>query len=183
MAFITISLSVGVATGQALKISKKTSGSRLELRSFESIPEPLDVCSSTEREWWNRLSKAGNKLLTKGDPRSKRIFVTIFTEGIENNYCVPVGDRPFQALSAPPPSPLPAGIKPKNGKVKLSVNVRADGSLGDIKVLESLRSDMDEQCMAIKRQTIFLPAVDDHKFIESRRVVGCESRFKNSIHK
>ena len=175
-------LAVGLGSAQSLRTVKKTSGSAFEVHTIESIPKAPADCVSEECEWWNKLRDAGNKLLAKGGSKFQREFVILFTEGFNKHYRVPVNDRPYQALVGPAPKPPATGARPKNGKVELSVEVMTDGSVGEIQVLKSLRPDLDEQCIQIMRQTIYLPAIRNHLFITDRRIVGCGSWFKNGTN-
>lgn len=166
---------------QESKTVRITSGTSVEMRTFEVIPKATGPCTPPECEWWKRLREVGNNLLRKEDIRLEREFIALFVQGIEKSYNVPIDDRPYQVISAPKPMP-PAPGRPRNGKVELAVQVRADGSVGEIRVLTSIRQDMDEQCILVKKQTIYLPAVQARKFVSAWRNVGCGFWFKNGIN-
>ena len=112
------------------------------------------------------MREAGNKLLQKADQKSSRAFATLFLEGIEKSYKVPLADRPGKFLfygQTVQISDLPA--QQRNGTVRLSVEYRADGSVGEIKVLSGMGTKVDQRCIQAARSVIFLPAVKDRQFV------------------
>ncbi len=146
------------------------------------IPEATEQCAPAECEWYKRFREAGNDLQHKATEKSKRKFVMLFVEGLEKFYRIPLKDRPPQMLFSVRPSPLNPGIRMKNGKVSLSIEYRADGSVGEVKVVESLRPDMDERCIQAARQNIFLPAVKDGAFVTEWQNGGCGFNSRNGIN-
>jgi hypothetical protein len=110
------------------------------------------------------LREAANNLLRKGDGKSRKVFASLFVEGIEKSYSVPLPDRPPQLLFDRPLQIADLPIKP-NGTVRLSVENRADGSVGEVKVVSGLGSPIDQRCIQAAMNVIFLPAVRDHKFV------------------
>lgn len=153
------------ASGQALKPRTTITGSRsVSVFSFKEIPAATEPCTSEECDWWNRLREAANNLLRKGDGKSRKVFASLFVEGIEKSYSVPLPDRPPQLLFDRPLQIADLPIKP-NGTVRLSVENRADGSVGEVKVVSGLGSPIDQRCIQAAMNVIFLPAVRDHKFV------------------
>jgi hypothetical protein len=163
-AFLLITAST---SAQETKTRTTTTGSEVSVTSYEEIPAATEPCTFAECDWWNRLREAGNKMLRKGDQESKSVFASLFVEGIEKSYRVPLADRPAQGLSPAPmclqPSDLPA--KQRTGTVRLSVEQRADGSVGEVKVVNGLRPEADRRCIQAARNVIFLPAVKDRQFV------------------
>lgn len=158
---------------QDSKTVTKVSGSGVTINTYTEIPEAAEPCTPDECDWWKQLRQAGNNLLRKGDEKSKREFVTLFVVGLEKSYRVPVKDRPSLSLATVRPGQPRKGVIPRNGKVELSIEVRADGSVGDVKVIKSLRSDMDRLCIQPQGQSIFLPAVKDHAFVTEWQNASC----------
>lgn len=159
---------------------KKKTGSGLEITTYTEIPEATEPCTPLECEWWKQMREAGNDLLRKGDDKTKKKYALLFkkyallfVEGIEKAYRIPLADRPAQALVSQGPAQSPRDIIPKNGKVELSVEVRADGSVGEIRVVKGLRSDMDQSCIQSQRQNIYLPAVRDRAFVTEWQKATC----------
>jgi hypothetical protein len=112
------------------------------------------------------LREAGNKLLRKSDEKSRTGYALLFVEGVEKSYRVPLADRPSRILFFGPPvqiADLPS--KQRKGIVRLSVEHRADGSVGEVKILNGIGPDIDRRCIEAARGVIFLPAVKDRKFV------------------
>lgn len=159
-------LTTAYVSAQDTKTVKTTTGSGVSVTTYEEIPAATEPCAPEECEWWNRLRQAGNKLLRKSDQKSKGTYASLFLEGIEKSYRIPLKDRPSQALFFGPPvqtADLPS--KQRNGIVRLSVEQRADGSIGDVKVLKGLGPQIDRRCILAAQSVIFLPAVRDRRFV------------------
>jgi hypothetical protein len=166
---VVLPLSAVTALGQETVTRSSKVGSTVEGRTYRDIPPSTEPCSPEECSWWERLREAGNKLLRKGDEKSKGAFVAAFLEGIEKSYRVPVKDRPPQPLVFPRPivtSDLP--LKERNGRVQLSVELMADASVGEIRVVESLGKAIDERCVKAVQNIIFLPAVKNGAFVQDK---------------
>lgn len=175
---------VGIGNGisqETKTIRKNTAGSSLVISTYVEIPEATEQCAPAECDWWKRLREAGNNLQRKGDEKSTRKFVMLFLEGIEKSYRIPLKDRPPQVLISPKSAPLNPGVRMKNGEVAVSVEFRADGSVGEIKLVKGLRSDMDERCIQAARQNIFLPALKNGKFVTDWRDGRCGFWSQNGI--
>jgi hypothetical protein len=154
------------ASAQDTKTRRTAAGSAVSVMSYKEIPAATEPCTSEECDWWNRLREAGNKLLRKGDQKSMSAYASLFVEGIAKSYKVPLADRPSQVLFFGQPVP-PAKFlsQQRNGTVRLSVEHRADGSVGEIKVLSGLGTQVDQRCIQAARSVIFLPAVKDRQFV------------------
>lgn len=154
-------------SAQDTKTVKTTSGSGVEVVTYQEIPAATEPCTPVECEWWNRLRQAGNKLLRKGDQKSKSAYVFLFIEGIEKSYRIPLKDRSAQTLVFGPRVQT-AGLasKERNGTVKLSIELRADASIGDVRVLNGLGPKIDQRCIQAAQSIIFLPAVRDRTFVD-----------------
>lgn len=153
-------------SAQDTKTVKTTTGSGVSVTTYEEIPAATEPCTPEECEWWNRLRQAGNKLLRKNDQKSKGAYASLFVEGIEKSYRIPLKDRSAQVLFFGPPvqtANLPS--KQRNGVVRLSVEQRADGSTGEVKVLNGLGPEIDRRCILAAQSVIFLPAVRDRTFV------------------
>jgi len=143
----------------------KVGSSGLSIRRYTEMPAATEPCTAEECDWWNRLREAGNKLLQKGDQKSRRAFATLFVEGIEKSYRVPLADRRGQVLFSVVPEQADLPSRQRNGTVRLSDEYRADGSVGEIKLLSGLGTKVDQRCIQVARNVIFLPAVKDRQFV------------------
>jgi hypothetical protein len=155
------------ASAQDTKTRRTAAGSSVSIMTYKEIPAATEPCTSEECDWWNRLREAGNKLLRKGDQKSMSAYASLFVEGITKSYKVPLADRPPQVLffgQTVQIANLP--WKQRNGTVRLSVEHRADGSVGEIKVLSGLGTQVDQRCIQAARSVIFLPAVRDRTFVD-----------------
>lgn len=153
--------------GQETKTVTKVSGSNVSISTYKEVPEASESCSVDECDWWKRVRQSANKLQKADDDKSKKNFVLLFIDGLDKSYRVPLQDRPSQTLA----STFPIGVQKKNGKVTLSVEFRADGSIGDVKILQGLDSDTNSRCVRATRQTIFLPSVRDRAFVSDWRPI------------
>lgn len=143
----------------------KMGSSGLSIRRYTEIPTATAPCTAEECDWWNRLRDAGNKLLQKGDQKSRRAYATVFVEGIEKSYKVPLADRPSLVLFAPTVQIADLPSQQRNGIVRLAVEYRADGSVGEIKVIGGMGTRVDQRCIQAARNVIFLPGVKDGQFV------------------
>ena len=165
-------------SAQDTKTRTTTAGSTVSVNTYKEIPTATEPCTPEECEWWNRLREAGNKLLRKGDQKSKSAFASVFVEGIEKSYRVPLADRSSQGLFFRPAQIADLPSKPRNGTVRLSVEHRADGSVGEVKVLNGLSPEVDKRCIQAAQNVIFLPAVTDRKFVTEWQ--PAQYKFSNS---
>ncbi|CAN5406785.1 hypothetical protein BH20ACI2_BH20ACI2_27280 [soil metagenome] len=159
--------------GQEVVRTVKGGPSSLVVSNYTEIAKATEACTPEECEWWKQLRESGNNLLRKADDKWKKRYISFFIEGIENSYRVPLGDRSSQLLVSSRPAPPAPGVRPRNGKVELSVEVRADGSVGVVKVMKSLRNDMDQLCVQSQRESIYLPAIKDWAFVTEWRPASC----------
>lgn len=100
-------------------------------------------------------------------------YASLFVEGIAKSYKVPLADRSSQVLlfgQTVKTTNLPP--KQRNGTVRLSVEHRADGSVGEIKLLSGLGTQVDQRCIQAARRVIFLPAVKDRQFVTEWQTPG-----------
>ena len=155
------------ASAQDTKTRRTTVGSSaVAIVSYKEIPAATEPCTSEECDWWNRLREAANKLLGKADQKSLSAYASLFVEGIEKSYKVPLADRPSQILfSRQPVLPPKPPTQQRNETVKLSVEYRADGSVGEIKVLSGRETQFAQRCIWAAGSVVFLPAVKDRQFV------------------
>ena len=158
--------------GQEHRVVRKA-GPAVVVATYTDIPAATEQCTPEECGWWKRLRESGNNLLRNADKKSLGKYVSLFVEGFEGAYRIPLGDRSSQLLVNSRPSWPMKGVIPKNGKVELLLEVRGDGSVGEIKVAKSLRSDMDLLCVQSQRQSIYLPAIKSRAFVAEWQKAAC----------
>jgi hypothetical protein len=104
------------------------------------------------------------------DKKSQTNLAVLFAEGLEKGHRIPLKDRPPQVLFRgkvvfPDLLVARARIKGLKGSIDLSIEYRADGSIGDVKILKGLDKDMDGYAVRAARESIFIPAVKDGAFV------------------
>lgn len=156
------------------KTIRSQRGSTVLVSTYNEIPEATEQCSQEEKLWWDSLRKAGNALQKKMDAKSQAKFAVIFAEGLEKGYRIPLKDRPPQALLLgrvvfPDVVLARARTMGLEGSIELSIEYRADGSIGDVNVVNGLDKEMDRYAVQAARQNIFLPAVKDGAFVSAWR--------------
>ncbi len=157
------------AVGQE-KTIKSYRGSTVLISSYNEIPEATEQCSQEEKQWWDSLRKAGSDLQRKRDNKSQTKFGVLFAEGLAKGHRIPLKDRPPQVLVSGKvvfPDLLVARARAKGlkGSIELSIEYRADGSIGDVKILKGLDKEMDGYAVHAARQNIFLPAIKEGAFV------------------
>lgn len=145
-------------------------GSTVLISSYNEIPEATEQCNQEEKQWWESFRNAGNDLQRKMDKKSQTKLGVLFAEGLEKGYRIPLKDRPPQILLHgkvvfPDSLVARARIKGLKGSIELSIEYRADGSIGDVKLLKGLDKDMDGYAVRAARESIFIPAVKDGAFV------------------
>jgi TonB family protein len=151
---------------QSKTVVTTTSAKTVEVKTYKEIPEGTEPCTPEESEWWKQLRKASNDLQTKGDEKSKTRFALLLYEGQQKAYRIPVKDRPAQMLvGARVRHSEMVWTKKINGTVVLSIEYRADGVVGDVRLIKGVGFGMDENVIQAKREALFLPAVRDGAFV------------------
>lgn len=99
-------------------------------------------------------------------------FIALIQEGIAKSYHPLIPDRPPTFISPPRPlySPEARALK-LQGTVILSVEFRANGTIGDIEVVTGLGHGLDESAVATASKLIFLPAIKGGEFATMRTKV------------
>ncbi len=163
----------GARKPESPSVRKTESGA--EVRTFYDFPEATEACTAEESIWWKRLREAGNYLQKKSDEKSKKRFYLLMYEGQQKAYQIPVKDRAPQLLVwGEPILPEAARRSHITGTVVLSVDYRADGSVGDVQIVNGLGFGIDENIILATRKQVFLPAVKDHAFVSERSNVNFE---------
>jgi hypothetical protein len=165
------------AAEQKPKTVKSWSGSTLGMRTVVPVPEADGSCTPAECEWWARMRDAAYKLQSKDGDKERRVYATVLSEGLEKSYRAPIADRPAMALVLPTKIPSTFGQRRsspiRQAKVEIELDVRADGSVADVRVVKSFNTHYDQLCLADKLQAMFLPAVKEHRFVAEKGKMTC----------
>jgi hypothetical protein len=164
LSFALTAPGAGQVSSQDKKIVRETE-SGVELRTYQEIPEATGPCAPEACDWWNRLRQAGNDLQKKSDKKAKTNFFLLLYEGQQKAYRIPLTDKPPQMLVAGKPT---YNMDRKNvitGTVVLSVEFRADASVGEVRLIKGLGTRIDEEVIRTARQSVFLPAIKNGAFV------------------
>lgn len=130
------------------------------------VPEANISCSVDEATWWKSLRDAGDEVRrSRGDKSSSKKFVGLISEGATKSYLPPVQDRKAVILSKTEPGyTKEARQRGITGGIAMRVELLPDGTVGEVKLMNSLGAGLDESAVSAARKTVFLPAVKDRKF-------------------
>ncbi len=69
----------------------------------------------------------------------------------------------------------PQGVQGKvRGSVVVSIEYRADGSVGEVKIVKGLGLGIDESLITAARKSVFLPAVENGAFVTSQHTATAQ---------
>jgi TonB family protein len=135
------------------------------LRARE-IPEATLPTTPDEANWWKEIRAAGNAIRSKSAISRKDDFARLVKQGGEKSYRVPTLDRHATVLWKDPPNYTEEARRKRiTGSVALTVELRPDGTVGEIKIVQSLEPGLDQMAVNSARKLVFLPAVKDRKFV------------------
>jgi TonB family protein len=134
------------------------------------IPEATLPCTADETKWWSDLRSAGVAVRsTMGGKKETKKFLNLLAEGKEKSYQPPIPDRGATLLHQVPFQSTEESRKRNvSGSLALVVELRPDGTVGEVKIVQGLGYGLDENATKAARQMIFLPAVKDRKFVSFR---------------
>jgi TonB family protein len=131
------------------------------------IPEASLPCTPEESKWWNDIRAVAKVInVAQPDQPDTKKLNGLIKEGIDKSYQIPIPDRYATVLwrGHPPPTPHPK-FKNINGSVALAVELLPDGTVGEVKIAQSLEPSYDQVAMETARKLIFLPAIKNRKFV------------------
>jgi len=131
------------------------------------IPEASLPGTPEETKWWSDLRAAAKAIgpARAGKTETEKLLHLI-KEGIDKSYQIPVPDRYATFLwRAAPEYTEEARHKMIKGSVALAVELLPDGTVGEVKVAQSLDPGLDKMAIASARKLIFLPAIKNRKFV------------------
>jgi TonB family protein len=99
--------------------------------------------------------------------KAREKYMRLLREGVEKTYRVPIRDRkiPLVLYGGRPWYTREARAGKVTGEVKLNSEFRADGTIGEVKILKGLGYGLDEMAIEAVRQMVFLPAVGSGRLI------------------
>jgi TonB family protein len=163
-----------VLTGGALTQSPTESArarqAALQMARRHEIPEATLPCTPAEAKWWEDLKVAGKAVEeTRGGKKEREKFLRLLQQGQEKSYRPPVPDNRVIVLSrAEPRYSEQARRKMIKGTIAMVVELRPDGFVGEVEIVQGLDRGLDENAAEAARRTIFLPPVKDRKFVAFR---------------
>jgi TonB family protein len=157
----------GGAMAQTPTESDRARKAALQMARGHEIPAATLPCSLEEAKWWEDLRAAGKAVQeTRGGKKEREKFLRLLQQGQENSYQPPIPDSRVIVLSKVPPRyNEEARRRNRSGTVALVVELRPDGFVGEVEIVQGLGSGLDEDAAEAARRTIFLPPVKDRKFV------------------
>jgi TonB family protein len=134
------------------------------------IPNATPPFTPDEAKWWQDLQEAAKAVKTRrGREKERQKFLELLQAGQEKSYQPPVPDtKPFILSKAEPTYNDQARAQGINGVVRLDVELRPDGFVGEVNVIKGVGHGLDERAADAARRTIFLPAVKNREFVTYR---------------
>lgn len=133
-----------------------------------AVPEASLPCSPEEQAWWKELRDAAEDVRPMGRQvdKQKKKFASVLHEAAAKSYNPPIPDtRPIFLHRTEPQYTEGARRRNISGTVILQVELLSEGSVGTVKVLKGLSAGLNENAIDAARQTVFLPAVKNRKFV------------------
>lgn len=165
--FVLLSFLLASAPAQTPTDSDRARKAALSMLHRGEIPEATLPCTPEENKWWQDLRKAAKAVQdTRGGKKEKEKFLGLLQEGQDKSYQPPIPNRGTLMLSkAEPIYSEAARRKQIKGSIALVVELRADGFVGEVEVVQGLEQSLDQNAVEAARRTIFLPRVKDRKFV------------------
>ncbi len=157
----------GSALAQTQNDSDRAAKQALEALRRREIPEATPPYTDEEAIWWNKLRAAGEAVRkTMGDETETKKFRKLLEQGRKESYQPPIANRGATILSQVPFRSTEESLK-KNitGSLALVVELRPDGMVGEVKIVQGLGYGLDENAAEAAHRMMFLPAVKDRKFV------------------
>jgi TonB family protein len=160
-------LLAGTVVAQSPTDAERARKSALNMIHGREVPEATLPCTPEEATWWDQLRKAAKAVQdTKGGRKEKEKYLALVQQGQEKSFQPPVADRPALVLSRTQPRYNEAARRKfVKGSIALVVQLRADGYVGEVEVVQGLEPGLDQNAIDAARQTIFLPRIKDRKFV------------------
>ena len=160
----------GGALAQTPTESDRARKAALQMACGHEIPAATLPCTLDEAKWWEDLRAAGKAVQeTRGGKKEREKFLQLLQQGQERAYQPPIAETKVIVLSKTPPRySEQARRRMIKGTVSLAVELRPDGFVGEVEIVQGLDPGLDENAAEAARRTIFLPPVKDRKFVSFR---------------
>jgi len=131
------------------------------------IPEATLPCTPEVKTWWDALREAGDAVRSsRGGDKDRKKFAALLQEGAANSFKPPIEDhKPFYLVQIEPKYTEDGRKNRINGYIILSVEFRADGTVGQVTPRNSLGHGLDEAAVEAARKAVFLPAIKNGEFV------------------
>jgi len=131
------------------------------------IPEATLPCTPEVKTWWDALRDAGDAVRqSRGSDGDRKKFAALLEEGAAKSFKPPVEDRKPLFLVQVEPRFTEDGRRHRiNGTIRLRVEFRADGTVGEVTPKNSLGHGLDEAAVEAARKAVFLPAIENGEFV------------------
>jgi len=138
----------------------------LRMVNARGIPEATLPCTPEEAKWWQELRQAAKAVQeTRGGKREKRKYLALLQVGQEKSYQLPIPDQGALVLSRSEPKYSEAAMnKQIKGTIALVLELRPDGYVGEVEVVQGLGYGLDQNAIDAAHGTVFLPKVKNRKF-------------------
>jgi len=145
-------------------------------RKDRAIGEAQNRYQSGGRSGDDVLSRKERDRLDADIAEARMKFAEVLKEGQEKSYRPPIDERayPLTLYSGIPSYTEQARRRDISGRVTLRVEFRADGAIGDVRVIDGLGYGLDENAIKAIRQMIFLPALKEGMFLSVSRTANAE---------
>ena len=159
---VTVSAQVQIE----LEPNKKTDDNKSNNSRWQ-IPAATLPCTPDNKAWWDELRDAAEVVRrSRGDKKDRRKFADLLAEGTAKSFKPPIEDRkPIYFVTAQPQYTEEARRRRINGYIVMRVELRADGTVGEVTTRNSLGYGLDESAIAAARKAVFLPAVQNGVFV------------------
>jgi hypothetical protein len=132
------------------------------------VPEATLPVTPVETEWWERVRNESIKIQKSRDRGADKL-VRLLKEGADNGYRVPIPDRGVTFLRHRPAAYTSLAKQMKiSGGIALVSEFLADGTVGEVKIVEGLPAGLNESAIESTKKMAFLPAVKGGQFVSSR---------------
>lgn len=168
-AAILILLAITSALAQTPSESDRARHAALRMANGRQIPEASLPSTPEEAKWWQELRKAAKAVQdTRGGKREKAKYLALLQVGQEKSYQPPIPDQAALVLSRTPPKYSEAARQKQiKGTVALVLELRPDGFVGEVEVVQGLGHGLDQNAIDAAHETVFLPKVKNRKFERS----------------
>lgn len=136
------------------------------VQSRRQIPTAELECTPDEAKWWEEVRSAGVEVQKNRGKKGSKKLLLLLKEGKEHTYQVPVVDRKPTFLAVFEPVYSEEARRDRlSGRIQLQVEFQSNGAVGEVVVVNGIRSDLDQKAIEAARLTLFLPAVSDRQFV------------------